>query len=129
MFNWLAAYFSRSNSLLLQALFFVFATDSTFFKQESPKKQAGKDILAFLLSFNISTMLTVLLYDWLSARIRFNQLGDFIIATLVVFIPLIPLVAIYQKLIGKKYPVAVFCYGQFVVAALLADRFSSGCKP
>ncbi|WP_195837426.1 EAL domain-containing protein [Lactobacillus porci] len=120
MFNWLAAYFARNNSLLLQALFFVFATDSTFFKQESPKKRAGKDILAFLLSFNTSTLLTVLLYDWLSARIRFNQLGDFIIAILAVFIPLIPLVAVYQKLIGKKYPVAVFCYGQFVVAAQLA---------
>ncbi|WP_302188147.1 hypothetical protein [uncultured Lactobacillus sp.] len=65
MFNWLATYFACSNSLLLQALFFVFATDSTFFKQESPKKRAGKDILAFLLSFNTSTMLTVLLYDWL----------------------------------------------------------------
>ncbi len=74
-------------------------------------------------------MLTVLLYDWLSARIRFNQLSDFIIAILVVLIPLIPLVAVYQQLIGKKYPVAVFCYGQFVVAAQLADRFSSGCKP
>lgn len=52
MFNWLATYFARSNSLLLQALFFVFATDSTFFKQESPKKRAGKDILAIIQYFD-----------------------------------------------------------------------------
>jgi hypothetical protein len=37
-----------------------------FSSRNHQRSGAGKDILAFLLSFNTSTMLTVLLYDWLT---------------------------------------------------------------
>lgn len=48
--NWLLSYLAPSNSLLFQAIFFVFATDSTFFRNESPMKRVGKGLLTIFYS-------------------------------------------------------------------------------
>lgn len=48
--NWLLSYLAQSNSLLFQVIFFVFATDSTFFRNESPMKRVGKGLLTIFYS-------------------------------------------------------------------------------
>ena len=66
-------------------------------------------ILTFLVSFNTINFLAAFSYTQLAPQIT-TPMGDFAVAVLATFIPMIPGLFLYRKLIAQTYSTALLGY-------------------
>lgn len=125
MLAWFSAFYSRNHTFLLQAFLIALISDQLFFKEETIPKRIGKSLGSFLLSLNTSMIMTVWLYQKLSPILSFNALSDFFLATSLILLTLLLVIALYQRLINKKASVALFTYCQFVIAAEISSLLAN----
>lgn len=125
MLAWFSAFYSRNHTFLLQAFLIALISDQLFFKEVTFPKRIGKSLGAFLLSLNTSMIMTVWLYQKLSPILSFNALSDFFLATSLILLTLLLVIALYQRLINKKASVALFTYCQFVIAAEISSLLAN----
>ena len=100
LIQFLPAYFARNFGITLQGILFVLANDASFFRALSGKKRIIKGILIFLISFNTINLLAAFSYTRLAPHIT-TPMGDFVVAVLSTFIPMIPGLFLYRKLIDQ----------------------------
>jgi len=80
-------------------------------------------ILTFLVSFNTINFLAAFSYTQLAPQIT-TPMGDFAFAVLATFIPMIPGLFLYRKLIDQTYSTALLGYMLFPLASCLAMMFA-----
>lgn len=123
LIQFLPAYFARNFGITLQGILFVLANDASFFRALSGKKRIIKGILIFLISFNTINLLAAFSYTRLAPHIT-TPMGDFVVAVLSTFIPMIPGLFLYRKLIDQTYSTALLGYMLFPLADCLSMMFA-----
>ena len=123
LIQFLPAYFARNFGITLQGILFVLANDASFFRALSGKKRIIKGILIFLISFNTINLLAAFSYTRLAPHIT-TPMGDFVVAVLSTFIPMIPGLFLYRKLIDQTYSTALLGYMLFPLADCLSMIFA-----
>lgn len=123
LIQFLPAYFARNFGITLQGILFVLANDASFFRALSGKKRIIKGILSFLISFNTINLLAAFSYTRLAPHIT-TPMGDFAVAVLATFIPMIPGLFLYRKLIDQTYSTALLGYMLFPLADCLSMMFA-----
>lgn len=123
LIQFLPAYFARNFGITLQGILFALANDASFFRALSGKKRIIKGILIFLISFNTINLLAAFSYTRLAPHIT-TPMGDFAVAVLATFIPMIPGLFLYRKLIDQTYSTALLGYMLFPLADCLSMMFA-----
>lgn len=123
LIHFLPTYFARNFGITLQGILFALANDASFFRTLSGKKRIIKGILIFLISFNTINLLAAFSYTRLAPHIT-TPMGDFAVAVLATFIPMIPGLFLYRKLIDQTYSTALLGYMLFPLADCLSMMFA-----
>lgn len=119
LIHFLPTYFAKNFGIVLQGFLFAIANDAFFFRALSGRKRWLMGILTFLVSFNTINFLAAFSYTQLAPQIT-TPMGDFAVAVLATFIPMIPGLFLYRKLIDQTYSTALLGYMLFPLASCLA---------
>ena len=100
LIHFLPTYFAKDFGIVLQGFLFAIANDAFFFRALSGRKRWLMGILTFLVSFNTINFLAAFSYTQLAPHIT-TPMGDFAVAVLATFIPMILGLFLYRKLIDQ----------------------------
>ena len=95
--QWLAAYWSRNYTDVVQGVVFAWITLWLVFRRADVKTKWQKGLLAFLVSYNTAQMLSGLLYTAIVSQCQVTgTLLDFLIATGCLLLPVFFLLGLYR---------------------------------
>lgn len=119
--QWLAAYWSRNYTDVVQGVVFAWVTLRLVFQRADTKTKVQKFILSFLVSYNTAQMLSGLLYFGIVSHVHAaGTLLDFLIATGCLLLPVFFLMGLYREIVGVQGPAPAFIYTLFFNANCLA---------
>lgn len=106
---------------VIQALIFSLVTVALFFRADTRPRQLAKFALSFLVSFNTATIISTLIYQAVYANADLGgTLWDFLLATVCLLVPMLPMIYLYKRIIGSQASVAAFIYALFFNANCVA---------
>lgn len=119
--QWLAAYWSRNYTDVVQGVVFAWVTLWLVFRGADVKTKWQKGLLAFLVSYNTAQMLSGLLYTAIVSQCQVTgTLLDFLIATGCLLLPVFFLMGLYREIVGVQGPAPAFIYTLFFNANCMA---------
>lgn len=106
---------------VIQALIFSLVTVALFFRADTRPRQLAKFASSFLVSFNTATIISALIYQVVYANADLGgTLWDFLLATVCLLVPMLPMIYLYKRIIGSQASVAAFIYALFFNANCVA---------
>lgn len=121
--SFLPAYMSRDYCIVIQGILFALANDAFFFRRLPGRNRMLRGILSFLVSFSTVNFLAAFSYTHIAPQFT-TPMGDFVVAVMATFIPMIPCIYLYRKLIDHTYSTALLGYMLFPLASCLAMMFA-----